>query len=159
MVGGNVSLKQTPTWAVAIVFFVLVAISIGLEHVIHLISKGQRVDVVGFLSLLLIGGEGLISTICISKTMGSTWHPCFSISIGLEHVIHLIAKGQRVDVIGVLILAPNRRRRSNFSNLHIRDHGVDVASLLEETKGGADYGVRLQRKGNSPEAFGGGGFN
>ncbi|KAF7149697.1 hypothetical protein RHSIM_Rhsim02G0224600 [Rhododendron simsii] len=85
--------------------------------------------------------------------------PAIAISIGLEHVIHLIGKGRRVDVVGVLILAPNRRRRSNFSNMHIKDHGVDVASLLEETKGGADYGVRLQRKGNSSEAFGGGGFN
>ncbi|KAE9452076.1 hypothetical protein C3L33_16029, partial [Rhododendron williamsianum] len=45
MVGGNVSLEQTPTWAVAIVFFffVLVAISIGLEHVIHLIGKSQQI--------------------------------------------------------------------------------------------------------------------
>ncbi|KAI8569259.1 hypothetical protein RHMOL_Rhmol02G0264800 [Rhododendron molle] len=30
----------------------------------------------GFLSLLLIGGESLISTICVSERMGSTWHPC-----------------------------------------------------------------------------------
>ncbi|KAG5563215.1 hypothetical protein RHGRI_005840 [Rhododendron griersonianum] len=35
----------------------------------------------------------------------------------------------RVDVVGVLILAPNMRRRSNFSNMRIRDHGVDMASL------------------------------
>ncbi|KAG5563014.1 hypothetical protein RHGRI_005681 [Rhododendron griersonianum] len=30
----------------------------------------------GFLSFLLIGGEGLISAICVSESMGSTWHPC-----------------------------------------------------------------------------------
>ncbi|KAI8569262.1 hypothetical protein RHMOL_Rhmol02G0265100 [Rhododendron molle] len=30
----------------------------------------------GFLSLLVIGGESLISAICVSESMGSTWHPC-----------------------------------------------------------------------------------
>ena len=33
------SLEETPTWAVAVVCFVLVAISIIIEHVIHLIGK------------------------------------------------------------------------------------------------------------------------
>lgn len=30
----------------------------------------------GFISLLLTVGQGPISTICISKKVGSTWHPC-----------------------------------------------------------------------------------
>ncbi|KAI8569261.1 hypothetical protein RHMOL_Rhmol02G0265000 [Rhododendron molle] len=30
----------------------------------------------GFLFLLVIGREGLISTMCVSESMGSTWHPC-----------------------------------------------------------------------------------
>lgn len=37
--GGGRSLEQTPTWAVAAVCFVLVAISIVIEHIIHLIGK------------------------------------------------------------------------------------------------------------------------
>lgn len=36
---GGRSLEQTPTWAVAVVCFVLVAISIVLEFFIHLIGK------------------------------------------------------------------------------------------------------------------------
>ncbi|KAF7149939.1 hypothetical protein RHSIM_Rhsim02G0229400 [Rhododendron simsii] len=102
----------------------------------------------GFLSLLLIGGEGLISAICVSETMGSTWHPCIAISIGLEHVIHLIGKGRRVDVVGVLILAPNRRRRSNFSNMRIRDHGVDVASLQVDVVGVLILAPNRRRRSN-----------
>ncbi|KAJ9698172.1 hypothetical protein PVL29_007316 [Vitis rotundifolia] len=30
----------------------------------------------GFISLLLTVGQGLISSICISKSVGATWHPC-----------------------------------------------------------------------------------
>ena len=36
---GGKSLEQTPTWAVAVVCFVLVVVSIIIEHVIHLIGK------------------------------------------------------------------------------------------------------------------------
>jgi mlo protein len=33
------SLEETPTWAVAVVCFVMVLISIIIEHIIHLIGK------------------------------------------------------------------------------------------------------------------------
>lgn len=36
---GGRSLEETPTWAVAVVCFVLVLISIIAEHIIHLIGK------------------------------------------------------------------------------------------------------------------------
>lgn len=36
---GGRSLEQTPTWAVAVVCFILVVISIFIEHIIHLIGK------------------------------------------------------------------------------------------------------------------------
>ncbi|KAL0436455.1 UNVERIFIED_CONTAM: MLO-like protein 2 [Sesamum radiatum] len=90
---GGRSLEQTPTWAVAVVCFVLVAVSIVIEHVIHLIgewlqSKHKRalyealekvkseLMLLGFISLLLTVGQGPISDICISKKAGATWHPC-----------------------------------------------------------------------------------
>ncbi|KAK7853806.1 mlo-like protein 6 [Quercus suber] len=38
---GGQSLEQTPTWAVAVVCFVLVVVSIIIEHAIHLIGKGK----------------------------------------------------------------------------------------------------------------------
>ncbi|KAI3450534.1 hypothetical protein Pfo_007199 [Paulownia fortunei] len=90
---GGRSLEQTPTWAVAVVCFVLVAVSIVIEHIIHLIGKWLKskhkralyealekvkseLMLLGFISLLLTVGQGLISDICISKEVGATWHPC-----------------------------------------------------------------------------------
>ncbi|GFZ13160.1 seven transmembrane MLO family protein [Actinidia rufa] len=91
--GGGRSLEQTPTWAVAVVCFVLVAISIVIEHIIHLIGKWfkkkhkralyealekvkSELMLLGFISLLLTVGQAPISNICISKSVGATWHPC-----------------------------------------------------------------------------------
>ncbi|KAL3530593.1 hypothetical protein ACH5RR_009915 [Cinchona calisaya] len=90
---GGRSLEQTPTWAVAVVCFVLVAVSIVIEYIIHLIAKWLKskhksalyealekfkseLMLLGFISLLLTVGQGLITKICISKEAGATWHPC-----------------------------------------------------------------------------------
>ncbi|XP_030925345.1 MLO-like protein 6 [Quercus lobata] len=90
---GGQSLEQTPTWAVAVVCFVLVVVSIIIEHVIHLIGKWltkrhksalyealekikSELMLLGFISLLLTVGQGPISSICITKAVGATWHPC-----------------------------------------------------------------------------------
>ncbi|XP_022766153.1 MLO-like protein 6 isoform X2 [Durio zibethinus] len=87
------SLEQTPTWAVAVVCFVLVLISFIIEYVIHLIAKWLKkrhkralyealekikseLMLLGFVSLLLTVGQGTISNMCISKAVGATWHPC-----------------------------------------------------------------------------------
>ncbi|KAK9985479.1 hypothetical protein SO802_030430 [Lithocarpus litseifolius] len=90
---GGQSLEQTPTWAVAVVCFVLVVVSIIIEHVIHLIGKWltkrhksalyealekikSELMLLGFISLLLTVGQRPISSICITKAVGATWHPC-----------------------------------------------------------------------------------
>ncbi|KAE8668676.1 MLO-like protein 6 [Hibiscus syriacus] len=90
---GGRSLEETPTWAVAVVCFVLVLISVIIEQVIHMIGKWLRKNhkralyealekikselmLLGFISLLLTVGQGLISDICISKEIAATWHPC-----------------------------------------------------------------------------------
>ncbi|KAL8193261.1 hypothetical protein R6Q57_026842 [Mikania cordata] len=87
------SLEQTPTWAVATVCFVLVAISIVIEQIIHKIEQWLKkkhnrglceslekikaeLMLLGFISLLLTVGTNPITEICISKRAGSTWHPC-----------------------------------------------------------------------------------
>ena len=41
---GGRSLEQTPTWAVAVVCFVLVLISIIIEYIIHLTGKVHVAD-------------------------------------------------------------------------------------------------------------------
>ncbi|GAA0142949.1 hypothetical protein LIER_03740 [Lithospermum erythrorhizon] len=90
---GGRSLEETPTWAVAVVCFVLVAISIIIEYIIHLIGKWlqskhkralyeslekvkSELMLLGFISLLLTIGQGPISEICIPEEVGATWHPC-----------------------------------------------------------------------------------
>ncbi|XP_030451672.1 MLO-like protein 6 [Syzygium oleosum] len=90
---GGKSLEQTPTWAVAVVCFVLVLVSIIIEHIIHIIGQWLKkkhkralyeslekikseLMLLGFISLLLTVGQGPISNICISEKVGATWHPC-----------------------------------------------------------------------------------
>ncbi|KAK2983441.1 hypothetical protein RJ640_025054 [Escallonia rubra] len=91
--GGDRSLEETPTWAVAVVCFVLVAVSIVIEQVIHITGKWLKrrnknaliealekikaeLMLLGFISLLLTVGQGPISDICVSKAIGNTWLPC-----------------------------------------------------------------------------------
>ncbi|XP_030451343.1 MLO-like protein 2 [Syzygium oleosum] len=87
------TLEKTSTWSVAVVCFVLLAISISIEHVIHLLGKWltnkrrpalyEALEVVknelmllGFISLLLTVFQDPISGICVSKNVASTWLPC-----------------------------------------------------------------------------------
>ncbi|XP_010558749.1 PREDICTED: MLO-like protein 6 [Tarenaya hassleriana] len=87
------TLEETSTWAVAVVCFVLLLISIIIEHLIHKIGAWFKkkhkkalyealekvkaeLMLMGFISLLLTIGQGPISGICISESVASTWHPC-----------------------------------------------------------------------------------
>ncbi|CAL1374313.1 unnamed protein product [Linum trigynum] len=87
------TLEETPTWAVAAVCFVLVVISIFIEQLIHLAHKWlhklhkpalvealekvkAELMLLGFLSLLLTVFQSPISSICVSESIGATWHPC-----------------------------------------------------------------------------------
>ncbi|KAG6583493.1 MLO-like protein 6, partial [Cucurbita argyrosperma subsp. sororia] len=91
--GGGKSLEQTPTWAVAVVCFILLFISIIIEYIIHLIGQWLKkrhkralfealekikseLMLLGFISLLLTVGQGPISDICIPEHVAATWHPC-----------------------------------------------------------------------------------
>ncbi|KAK7402140.1 hypothetical protein VNO78_14167 [Psophocarpus tetragonolobus] len=69
---GGRSLEETPTWAVAVVCFVLLSISMFIEHIIHFI------------------GKSLISRICISENVARTFHPCTPKTYHSHHqnVIH-----------------------------------------------------------------------
>lgn len=86
-------LEQTPTWAVATVCFVMLAISILIEHIIEALGKWLKkknkkalhealekvkgeLMLLGFISLLLVVFQDRISNICIPARVASTWHPC-----------------------------------------------------------------------------------
>lgn len=42
------TLEDTPTWAVAAVFFVLIAVSVVIEHLIHIIGKVRILNLNSF---------------------------------------------------------------------------------------------------------------
>ncbi|XP_047969055.1 MLO-like protein 6 isoform X3 [Salvia hispanica] len=87
------SLESTATWAVAVVCFVLVAISIVIEQLLHhtelWLKKKRKIALcealekikaelmlLGFISLLLTVTQESLSDICVPKTVASSWHPC-----------------------------------------------------------------------------------
>lgn len=91
--GDERSLKETPTWAVALVTAVFVIISIGIEHGIHSLGKWfqkrhkkammealekikSELMLLGFLSLLITVGTQPISMICIAQKYAKIMLPC-----------------------------------------------------------------------------------
>ncbi|KAG6419176.1 hypothetical protein SASPL_121388 [Salvia splendens] len=102
----SASLETTPTWAVATVCFVLISISILLEHGLHLLAKylgrkrrksllgalnkiksvirhdGDNADLLllGFISFSLVMLEKPIATICIPRSAAETFLPCKSLT-------------------------------------------------------------------------------
>uniref|UniRef100_A0A3Q7F438 MLO-like protein n=1 Tax=Solanum lycopersicum TaxID=4081 RepID=A0A3Q7F438_SOLLC len=95
MAGSNnsrvITLVTTPTWAIAVVCFILITISILIEHVLHLLAKlagcltfvyikflFQELMLLGFISLLLNVLQKPIAKICIPKGAAQTFLPCQS---------------------------------------------------------------------------------
>ncbi|XP_023645615.1 MLO-like protein 2 isoform X2 [Capsella rubella] len=89
----DATLEETSTWTVAVVCFVLLLISIALEHLLHTLGtwfkKKHKSDLfealekvkaelmlLGFISLLLTIAQAPISHICISKKLASIMQPC-----------------------------------------------------------------------------------
>ncbi|KAI3983597.1 hypothetical protein MKX01_000609 [Papaver californicum] len=87
------SLDETPTWAVAVVCFGIVLVSIIIEHVLELIGEWfhkkhkkalyeallvvkTELMLLGFISLLLTFTQDYIIQLCIPTKVGNTWHPC-----------------------------------------------------------------------------------
>ncbi|KAF5744688.1 putative MLO [Tripterygium wilfordii] len=87
------SLQDTPTWALATVCFVFVALSIFIEHLIHRLSCWLRKNrktalfeaveklksvliVLGFMSLILTFTQYYIIKICIPIKIANTMLPC-----------------------------------------------------------------------------------
>ncbi|MED6183560.1 hypothetical protein PIB30_038964 [Stylosanthes scabra] len=97
--GGERSLQETPTWAVAVVCSVFVILSVLIEHGIHSLGKWfqkkqkkamiealekikSELMLLGFISLLLTFGTNYIKKICIPKGVGDTMLPCKKVEPG-----------------------------------------------------------------------------
>ncbi|EPS57163.1 hypothetical protein M569_17658, partial [Genlisea aurea] len=87
------TLEATATWAVVLVCFILVAISLAIEKLIHHLGSCLRrkkkaslyealekikaeLMLMGFISLLLTVGESPLSRICVPRNVGHSWFPC-----------------------------------------------------------------------------------
>ncbi|THF98104.1 hypothetical protein TEA_013410 [Camellia sinensis var. sinensis] len=77
---GDRSLKETPTWAVALVSAVFVIISVLIEHGIHSLEKwfrkGQKKAMIEALEKIKAVGTSLVSKICIPSKAGNIMLPC-----------------------------------------------------------------------------------
>ncbi|XP_026415039.1 MLO-like protein 12 isoform X1 [Papaver somniferum] len=163
MAGSGRSLEQTPTWAVAVVCFALVLISIIIEHIIHLIGKWltkkrkralyealekikAELMLLGFISLLLTIGQVPISKICIPQSVANTWHPCSkqqeydlynigSVTTSVTTAFHNTDSHKSNNLVGT----PGRRLVSNSS--------YPLSSHRRALAGGGDYDV-CAAKGN-----------
>ncbi|KAL2494957.1 MLO-like protein 6 [Forsythia ovata] len=95
--GDSASLETTPTWAVATICFFLIAVSILIEHALHLLAKylsrkrrkyliqalnkiKSDLLLLGFISLLLTVCEKHIANICIPKGVSHSFLPCHSLT-------------------------------------------------------------------------------
>ncbi|KAG9141590.1 hypothetical protein Leryth_025315 [Lithospermum erythrorhizon] len=93
----EISLENTPTWAVATICFILIFVSILIEHGLHLLAKyftkrrkialikaldkiKSDLMLLGFLSLFLTVCEKPIANICISKNVAQSFIPCKSLA-------------------------------------------------------------------------------
>ncbi|KAK4419177.1 MLO-like protein 3 [Sesamum alatum] len=89
----SISLEHTPTWALATVCFLIIFVSIVLEHSIHLPTNWLRrhgrtalydavgrlkseLMLLGFMSLLLAVTQDTISKICVPSKVANTMLPC-----------------------------------------------------------------------------------
>ncbi|XP_031287185.1 MLO-like protein 1 isoform X1 [Pistacia vera] len=87
------TLEYTPTWVVAVVCTVIVAISLFVERFLHYLGKflkkkkqkplfeallkiKEELMLLGFISLLLAVFQGRIAKICIPKDLATKWMPC-----------------------------------------------------------------------------------
>ncbi|XP_010559057.2 PREDICTED: MLO-like protein 15 isoform X2 [Tarenaya hassleriana] len=93
MAEGGTNLEYTPTWVVAVVCSVIVAISFAVERILHQAGKRfqrknqkqlfgalqkikEELMLLGFISLLLSVFQGKIEKICISKELSTKFLPC-----------------------------------------------------------------------------------
>ncbi|XP_077227240.1 MLO-like protein 1 [Tasmannia lanceolata] len=104
--GSSMPLEYTPTWVVAAVCFVIVAISLVLERILHFLGKylkkknqkplfeallkvKEELMLLGFISLLLTVFQGAISRMCIPESWTLHMLPCKKENQNVETTQHL----------------------------------------------------------------------
>lgn len=98
----SLTLEFTPTWVVAVVCSIIVAISLCAERLIHYLGKflkhkkqnalygalqkiKEELMLLGFISLLLTVFQSLISNICIEEKIAASMLPCSRARKEIDH--------------------------------------------------------------------------
>ncbi|XP_018450775.1 MLO-like protein 2 [Raphanus sativus] len=115
------TLEETSTWAVAVVCFVLIVISLVIEHLIHKFGtwlkkkhKGNLYEalekvkaelmLLGFISLLLTVAQTPISSFCIPKSVASSMRPCSAAEIAKKEAEMAKKEADKQKSTGKLLL-------------------------------------------------------
>ncbi|KAL0797661.1 hypothetical protein Bca101_052835 [Brassica carinata] len=115
------TLEETSTWAVAVVCFVLIVISLAIEHLIHKFGtwlkkkhKGNLYEalekvkaelmLLGFISLLLTVAQTPISSFCIPKSIASSMRPCSAAEIAKKEAEIAKKEANKQKSTGKLLL-------------------------------------------------------
>ncbi|CAI0434801.1 unnamed protein product [Linum tenue] len=141
--GGDRSLHDTPTWAVAGVCSIFIILSILIEHAILKLGKWfqkrqkkamiealekvkAELMLLGFISLMLTAGTRAIPRICISHELGRTMLPCSTTSD------LAVSKEKGKEGSG-----DDRRKLLSFDGTG--DMGSSWHRMLAGAEGGEDY--------------------
>ncbi|CAH8388928.1 unnamed protein product [Eruca vesicaria subsp. sativa] len=132
------TLEETSTWAVAVVCFVLIVISLIIECLIHKIGtwlktkhKGNLYEalekvkaelmLLGFISLLLTVAQTPISSFCIPKSVASSMRPCSAQEIAKKEADKKAADKQKATGKLLLELAESYIPRRSLATKGFND--------------------------------------
>ncbi|XP_057779086.1 MLO-like protein 3 isoform X2 [Salvia miltiorrhiza] len=150
----SITLEQTPTWAIATLCFIIISISIILEHIFQLLTnwlKGRRktalydamgrlkseLMLLGFMSLLLAATQQYISKICVSSEVADTMLPCRK-QVVIAETQSLSAYRHFVDGPSAYgLIWDDVKKFDNNPNLH---KSFTRRSLADDDDGGGDGG-------------------
>ncbi|KAL0409892.1 UNVERIFIED_CONTAM: MLO-like protein 3 [Sesamum latifolium] len=170
----STSLEHTPTWALATVCFIIVFVSVILEHSIHLLTNWLRrhgktalydavgrlkseLMLLGFMSLLLAVTQDKISNICVPSKVASTMLPCRRevVTAGTESLAVFVHSFNRASADLILADYTNFSGSINLHKLYSRrladeDAGDDSSGGVYDTAKNTNATDSCSSKGKVP---------
>ncbi|CAM8975201.1 unnamed protein product [Rhodiola kirilowii] len=148
MAGGGTTLEYTPTWVVAAVCTIIVAISLAVERLLHYAGKmlkkknqkplfqalqkiKEELMLLGFISLLLAVFQDRIAMICMPKHFADQWLPCKKIDYATKGNNNTTAHFQ--SFFSSVINGPTRRLLADSSDATAHCENKGKVPLLSIT--------------------------
>ncbi|KAI7981610.1 MLO-like protein 3 [Camellia lanceoleosa] len=158
------SLEYTPTWAFATVCFFIIAISIIIEHSIHLITKWLKRNrksalydaveklkselmLLGFMSLILAVTQEHISNICIPTRLADIMLPLSQEGIHQLHIFFFVLAVMQI-VYSVLTMALGRLKMRRWKAWEKETQTTEYQAANGMSKNFKKYYKRMSFKFN-----------